>query len=167
MNIFALEIFDDEGDFCSFYTVRILEPESKCSETDKFFLRFRQSHKECVQMLAQLLQIIGVETGAIEEYFRFEGLAMAIPRGLVRGLELNFKNFPLRLYCMRISESLVILFNGGQKTSEKAQDGETSMTFFEANQFAARIQDAIMNKEITIIDGRIILSTYNENPIIL
>jgi len=38
MNIFALEVFDDEGEQCTFYTVRW--DESSISETDKFFEKY-------------------------------------------------------------------------------------------------------------------------------
>ncbi len=166
MNIFALEIFNDEGNYCSFYTVRVLEPESELSETDKFFYKFRSSHHEALQMLSQLIEVIGNEMGAIDDYFKFENSAMAIPPSSVINITLNFKQFPLRLYCMRISESLVILFNGGEKTSESAQDGNTSMAFIEANQFVKRIQEAITNKEILIKDS-LILSSDGQDPIIL
>ena len=39
MNAFALEIFNDEGNACTFYTVRWENAE--ISETDKFFVKFR------------------------------------------------------------------------------------------------------------------------------
>jgi hypothetical protein len=39
MNTFALEIFDDQGQVCTFYTVRW--EDAILSETDKFFQKFR------------------------------------------------------------------------------------------------------------------------------
>jgi hypothetical protein len=167
VNIFALETFNDEGNCCSFYTVRVMEPESELSETDKFFNKFRASHTEALQMLAEFIDTtIGNEMGALDEFFRFENSAMAMPPSSVSNIRFDFKGFPLRLYCLKISESLVILFNGGEKTTRNAQGGDTSMAFIEANQYANRIQEAIINKEI-IINGRLILSIDLRKPIIL
>jgi DNA-binding protein len=61
-----------------------------------------------------------------------------------------YGNFPLRLYCLRISENLVVLFNGAEKTAATAQGGRTSMAFQEANIFAKRMLDALQQKEIYI-----------------
>lgn len=76
------------------------------------------------------------------------------------------EEFPLRLYCLRLSSSCVILFNGGEKTSQKAQDGKTSMTFHEANIFADKILKAFAEKEIKLCEReREILDYYDSTPI--
>ncbi|AZI22723.1 hypothetical protein EIH07_06560 [Chryseobacterium taklimakanense] len=63
--------------------------------------------------------------------------------------EVDFgEDFPLRLYCMRLSSSCVILFNGGEKTSWAAQDGKTKVAFREANHYADKIQMALNNGDI-------------------
>ncbi len=154
MNTFALEIFDDEGSRCTFYTVRW--EEAVLSETDKFFQKFRKDEqlKTSLQELAKFLEIvIGDEKGALEDFFRFENTAQALPPSgnhKVGEIIINYGNFPLRIYCLRISDSLVVLFNGGEKTAENAQGGKTSMVFYEANQFAKRILEALQQKEIYI-----------------
>ena len=56
--------------------------------------------------------------GALKVFFRFENAAQAIPpcgTYKVEDIYINYANFPLRLYCLRISETLVVLFNGGEK----------------------------------------------------
>lgn len=85
------------------------------------------------------------------------------PRGshLVEEIVLSFYMFPLRLYCLRISDSLVILFNGAEKTSKVAQQGKTSMAFFEANLFAKRIIEAIQQNEIYISPNKRELRNFN------
>lgn len=91
--------------------------------------------------------------GALEDFFRFENAAQALPPSgtyQVEDLYINFGNFPLRLYCLRISETLVVLFNGGEKTADTAQRGKTSMAFQEANIFAKRILDALIKKTFTL-----------------
>lgn len=154
MNIFALEKFDDQGSRCTFYTVRW--EEAKWCETDKFFDKYECdiNFERAIQELAVFLtKKIGNEMGALEDFFRFENTAQALPpsgKHKVGEVTINYGNFPLRIYCLRISDSLVVLFNGGEKTAENAQGGKTSMVFHEANQFAKRILEALHKKEIYI-----------------
>lgn len=165
MNTFALEIFDDQGHVCTFYTVRWEDAE--LSETDKFFQNFRYDErlKHPLRELASFLKVvIGDEYGALYDFFRFENAAQALPPSgtyKVEDLYINFGNFPLRLYCLRISETLVVLFNGGEKTANTAQGGKTSMAFQEANTFAKRILDALINKDIYITADRRAFRYYN------
>jgi hypothetical protein len=108
--------------------------------------------------------VIGNKYGAKAYFFRFENRAGTLPpsgRYQVDKLTLNYKNFPLRLYCLRISESLVILFNGGEKTADTAQGGNTSMAFIEANKFAKKILEAINLKDIIITNDQRQLRYYN------
>ena len=167
MNTFALEIFDDQGKLCTFYTVRW--EDAKLSETDKFFLKFSKENqlKQALQELAKFLEVvIGNEYGALEEFFRFENNAQAIPSSgtyKVEDIYIKYGNFPLRLYCLRISESLVVLFNGGEKTANTAQQGKTSMAFQEANIFAKRILEALKNKDIYNNDKQRKFLNFNGN----
>jgi hypothetical protein len=154
VNIFTLEIFDNQGHTCTFYTVRWENAE--LSETYKFFVKYENDStiQRPLQELAKFISNkIGDELGALEDFFRFENAAQALPPSgtyRVEDIHINFDNFPLRLYCLRISETLVVLFNGGKKTAHTAQGGKTSMAFQEANIFAKRIMDALINKDIYI-----------------
>lgn len=165
MNTFALEVFDDQGQVCTFYTVR-WEDEAH-SETDKFFQKFRyhEKLKDPLRELAKFIEVvIGDEYGAVEEFFRFENAAQALPPSgtyRVEDLYINLGNFPLRLYCLRISESLVVLFNGGEKTADTAQGGKTSMAFQEANIFAKRIMEALKTQDIYITVNQRAFCDYN------
>jgi hypothetical protein len=108
-------------------------------------------------MLAKFLEkVIGDKMGALEDFFRFENSAHGLPPAgnfHVGEIALRFQSFPLRLYCLRISERLVILFNGGEKTSRTAQGGKTSMHFHDANRFAKRIMEALQEGELHIMAG--------------
>jgi len=154
VNIFALEKFDDQGSRCTFYTVRW--EEAVWSETDKYFDKYESDtdFERPIQELALFLtKKIGNDVGALEDFFRFEHTAQALPpsgKHRMGEITINYGNFPLRLYCLRISDSLVVLFNGGEKTAENAQGGKTSMVFHEANQFAKRILEALQKKDIYI-----------------
>lgn len=157
MEMFALEVFNDEGNCCTFYSVRW--ENQKVSETDKFFQKFQNdiTHKIALQKLVAFLEVVMEEKGALEAFFRPENNAQALPpqgKHLVKEITIDFVNFPLRLYCLRISDSLIVLFNGSEKTSNTAQGGKTSMVFAEANAFAKRILEALYQKDIYIENKR-------------
>ena len=157
VNTFTLDIFDDEGAQTTFYSVR--REDANLNETEKFFNKFRNDVrlKGYLQELAKFLQIvIGEEHGALKDFFRFENEAQALPpsgKHRVGAITINYGNFPLRLYCLRISDRLVVLFNGAEKTSVTAQGGNTGMVFTEANQFAKRIIEARLQKEIYVTEN--------------
>jgi len=171
MNIFELEIFDDQGEICTFYTVR--KCDADFTETDKFFTKYENDIKfqRSIQELAMFIsKKIGDEMGASECFFRFENTAQALPPSgthNVENISINYGNFPLRLYCLRISESLVVLFNGGEKTDGTAQGGKTSMAFQEANIFAKRILEALKEKVIYITDDHRGFRNFNNSKEIL
>lgn len=128
--------------------------------------------KVATQRLAKLItEVIGNTYGADDAFFnRFENRATALPpkgRVKISELELDYSGFPLRLYCLALSEELVVLFNGGIKDSQTIQDGKDilSTKFYEANDFAKKIFSA-MNSEEIIIDGRRI-TDYNGKTIIV
>ena len=165
---FALEVWDDEAEKVSFYTVRW--ENSDISETDKFFDKMNNipEMRPHVQELAKLIaEVIGNTYGAHDSFFnRFENRATALPpRGHIKlsELELDYTGFPLRLYCLALSEELVILFNGGIKNARTPQEStdSISMKLYEANDFAKRIFTALNQGEI-VIEGRII-RLYNGN----
>src|SRR5690606_11476552 len=108
--------------------------------------------------------------GALEDFFRFENAAQALPPSgthKVEDLYINFGNFPLRLYCLRISETLVVLFNCGKKTADTAQGGKTSMSYLEANIFAKRILDALREKDIYITNDQRAFRYYDDSDEII
>ncbi len=120
--------------------------------------------KDALQQLLELIrEVIGNNHGAQDAFFnRFENRITALPpKGHIKisELELDYLGFPLRLYCLALNEETVILFNGGIKNAQTAQDSkDISMKFYEANEFAKRIIGAINTGEI-IVNGRMI--TYH------
>lgn len=163
MNNFNLEVYWSKGVVCTFYTVRWNGEDT--DETNKFFERFLKDDSTSIyaeELLYLLFEKIGNEVGARNEFFRFENHAQALPSNkLLKVINWNKDSFPLRLYCMQLSNRLVILFGGGKKTSENAQGGETANFFRDANVFAKKITEAIASREIVITsDGRKIINGY-------
>jgi hypothetical protein len=102
---------------------------------------------------------------------RFENRVTALPpKGHIKisELELDYRGFPLRLYCLALSEEVVILFNGGIKDAQTAEEssGVLSMKLYEANEFARRILTA-KNTGVITIKGRTITDFNGETEIFL
>ncbi len=95
-----------------FYTLHV--EDEKNHETDNFLLKHESIDKckEDLAIITQYITKIGNETGALERYFRPEGSALALPICVCR----------LRLYCIRCSDSVMILGNGGIKSAQKVKD---------------------------------------------
>jgi hypothetical protein len=170
VNTFVLEIWDDTLAKVTFHTVRWENAE--LSEMDKFLLKYGNNHihKDSFQLLIQLIvEVIGNTNGAKNAYFnRQENKAVALPpKGTLEELEIS-ANFPFRLYCYRINENIVILFNGGLKTSQKVQNSpDLSMKFHEAQSFAKAIEEGFKDCFIKIDEKkRCIVSTDESEQII-
>jgi hypothetical protein len=162
VNTFALEIWYDEGSICTFYTVRwVTDDNDALSETDKFFDQYAVIEHplvdEAMQLLRLITESIGNRYGATNDFFdRAENNAQALPprpKQWVSEIEELGFNFPLRLFCYRISAHIVILFNGGIKDGPSAQQSSNlGMKFYEAQQFAKTIEAAIRSGLIIILD---------------
>lgn len=169
MNIFALEIWDDEARRCTFYTVRYADSDE--NETDKFFKKY-DSVPECrrstQELLSFILDSIGDDHGAVDALFnRFENEVVGLPnkgKANVSGIVFLYPNFPLRLYALRINnrDDLVVLFNGGLKSAQTNQESrDIHIKWLEACQLARRIEAALRDKEIIIDDKKRRLFSYN------
>lgn len=96
------------------YTVHFKGDEK--NETDKFidtFINHPKYQKDLQTIIYWIYKRIGKE-GALERFFRPEKNAKALP--------IQPANPKLRLYCVRISDKILILGNGGVKTSKKVKD---------------------------------------------
>ena len=152
-----VEVFSDKGSKVTFYTVR--EEGAEFSETEIFFRKVYESeYKEDVQKLTRLLSNqIANKYGAHKKYFnRHERLAVALPPKKYNPFKkeeaISFAYSPLRLYSLKVSDSIVVLFNGGLKfTDGSAQnDPNVSIHFHEANEYARKILQAIKDGMICL-----------------
>lgn len=179
MNTFVLEIWYDEGQACTFYSVHknTDETESSHSETDKFFDTYtapgHPMANKAYELFRLITQSIGNKYGATDDFFdRTENLAQALPPLPKRGVEEIRQlgtRFPLRLFCYRVTAQIVILFNGGSKEAQTiAQNPGLSMKFYEAQAFTKKIIAALMSRELLIsANGRYLETTDQSLPILL
>lgn len=178
MNTFALDIWYDEGSICTFYTVRLISDDDDLpSETDIFFdtytVKENPLEQEAFQLFRLITESIGNRYGAIDDFFdRIENKAQALPpkpKSWIEEIkEIGF-NFPLRLFCYRVSNQIVILFNGGVKETNIVQESKNlSIKFYEAQTFVKKIEEALKTKMIDIsIDKRYLVSFDGTSEIIL
>lgn len=105
-----------------FYTIRFIDKD--ICETDEFISRFINDllHQDDVTKIVYWLNKMGQEFGTVERFFRLE-------RGAVKAIPI-YKS-KLRLYCIRLSDELLILGNGGVKTSQKLQDSPDAFPSFD------------------------------------
>lgn len=177
MNTFATIEEAQRFDLVTYYTIRseVDEEKENLNEFEKWILKHSrdESVKDEYQDIMALLERMGQKLSAKLRYFRHEGRAEALPPNWK---ELNrqekeahitySKN--LRLYCIRITESVVILFNGGIKSdgAKTAEECPNVRKYFrQANSFAKAIDEAISNREIQMEKGKLIFDPDFEIPI--
>ncbi len=176
MNNFALEIWDDEGTRCTFYTVK--QDGLTDNETDRFFDRFTEDkeneHYDAALELYQLISDpIKNKYGATNDFVnRNEARAQALPpkpNDRLEEIAVLGNNFPLRLFCYRINEKILILFNGGIKSAATAQDSlDLKTKFNDAQAFVKRIEDHLKHGLIEIDhSGRFLTDGINTTDIYL
>lgn len=170
MNTFAVKIWFDETALCSFYTVQWEGADE--NETDRFFERYEDDDNPLNSSANELLQLIlhsiGDKYGAIDDFFdRFKNQAQALPpkpKHRVSEIHELGIHFPLRLYCFRISQSIVVLFNGGVKDQRTDQESEDiRLKFHEAQLFAQRISQALQDGTILIAKDKRTLKDFQGN----
>jgi len=113
--------------------------------------------EEDMNNLFHWLEVIGESEGAKEKYFRNEAYlsdtsALPPPNRVMQHHELIVND--IRLYCFRVNEHVVFLFNGGIKTANKAQDCPNVSGYFkQANLLVKKINCLFQEKEIHWADN--------------
>lgn len=103
------------------YSIRI--GEDRDNEFRKFLILFKSETDKYLQddfyRIAEAINEIS-EKGALERFFRPEGKyadrVYAVPKEILR--RDKTKHGTLRLYCLRISDKLLIIGGGGEKTTD-------------------------------------------------
>lgn len=108
----------NNSDSCTVYTIQFLSDDK--SEFEKFISKFREDAElnPDFQAIMRFIEQI-ISNGALERYFRREGKmndsVVALP-------VLKSK---LRLYCLRLTDKILILGNGDVKNSRTYEEDET------------------------------------------
>ena len=108
----------NDTDKCTIYTIQFSEEAE--SEYERFYSKFiKDAHLN--QDLLRIVQLVDriADEGALERFFRPEGKmrdsVVALP--LLRS--------KLRLYCLRLSDKILVPGNGGVKNSRTYEEGDS------------------------------------------
>ena len=120
-----------------------------------------------------ITESIGNRYGATDDFFdRIVNRAQELPPKPKQWIE-EIKdlgiNFPLRLFCYRVTKNIVILFDGGVKESQSTQESkQLSMKFYDAQFFVKKIVEALQSEMLEISDdGRYLKNFDGTTEIIL
>ncbi len=166
VDIFVLEVWDDEGARCTFYTVKYEYADT--NETDLFFNKYdaMSEYKEAGQILLSfILNAIGEDHGAIDDFFnRSENEVKGLPvqgKVVIEEITYHYPEFPLRIYALKITNNIVILFNGGVKDGPTNQTSSLNMEWRAACEFAKRIEEALRDGSIIVDETNRKLTNYD------
>ena len=130
----------------------MLLDKDELSELERFVENFPEGcgYPEDIDTIIAWLDRIG-ENGALERYFRYEGKfgdgVSAIP----------IETSNLRLYCIRLSDKILIFGNGGVKDCATWQDSETLSDYVEMLVDTSRfISSRLSDGKLYIVDKDII-----------
>lgn len=146
---YSIELIE-EHDAVNIYSVHLDAEE--LSELERFFEKFPDGcdYDEDVDTIIAWLDRIG-ESGALERYFRYEGKyadgVSAIP----------IETSNLRLYCIGLSDKILIFGNGGVKDCSTWEESKNLSEYVEMLMDTSRfITSRIKNGTIYLVDKEII-----------
>ena len=113
-----IELLED-GDKVSLYSPHFEGEEY--SEFEKFLLTYMDTYPDDVRQLVYRLDIIKRD-GAADRHFRYEGTYEGTMRDRVMALPSHLETTSLRLYLLNIQAKILILGNGGLKTTATYQE---------------------------------------------
>ncbi|MDD2952025.1 MAG: hypothetical protein PHC95_02510 [Parabacteroides sp.] len=139
----------NETNSCTIYTIRFL------SETDSEFERFYNKFKDDATYNPDLMRIVSfidkiADRGALERFFRPEGKyndgVCALP--VVQS--------KLRLYCLRLSDQILILGNGGVKNTKTYNENDKLKGYvLTLQKFEKLIKECVKDGTVAISENTI------------
>lgn len=147
----------------TYYTVHI--DGRKKSEFGDFLERMGvPAYKSELEKILRFITKIGDEYGAKPTRFRDERKAEALPPEYYHYIAANpnAKEYGLRLYCVRLSEQIVVLLNGDMKTDFDPEKCTNCRPHFKlANTISQKINEAIYpDKSLKLIGKQIIMDDF-------
>lgn len=171
-----LEIFA-EYENVAYYTVKSIidDVPDELTETDKFYASFddpAHPHFEEFDTIYRVVDAMGNSPrGAERCLFRFENDADALPPNRrdaerVFGIDV-IKHSELRLYCIRLSNDVVVLLNGGVKIEDDPRDCPNVGRHFHFAQLIARAIDQLIAEKAIQIGKKCIINNTGEDDVTL
>lgn len=127
----------------SLFTICI-EGES-CSEIEKFIQKYSESYNKDLNVILTAIKHMLNASGFLERYFRPEGKMND------RVCALPIQSGKLRLYCLRINDSILIAGNGGVKNAQKYQDCD------ELNGYVVDLQKLDKALKVAVKRGNVVI----------
>jgi len=134
--LFTLELLE-EHERINIYSVH--QQGEEFSEFENFLNKFKETHPKDVGKILYRLERI-INDGVFDRHFRYAGKM----RERVRELPANIDTAKLRVYCLCISEQILILGNGGVKSSKTYNEDPQLNSYVEILQ---AIDQKIKNKQ--------------------
>lgn len=123
------------------------------------------SNKVQFQEILKWTSLIENEYEAKTKYFRHEENADALPPKwhYFQTEPDDYTDYGLRLYCIRLSDNIVILLNGDRKTAQKVNDCSNCKPHFRmANRISIAINNAILNRDIALKTDSKLIEVYDD-----
>lgn len=139
----------NSGDSCTMYTIQFLSDDK--SEFEKFVSKFRNDAvlNTDFQTIMRFVQQI-LSNGALERYFR--------PEGKMRDsvVALPILKSKLRLYCLRLTDKILILGNGDVKNSKTYEEDETLQGYvMDLQKFEELLKQEVLSGNVEITEKEI------------
>lgn len=148
MKELTVKNIENEG-IVKMYTLQFSD--ANLSEFEKFVQRFKDSGElnRDYQIIIYALSKIS-NNGALERYFRPEGKMND------RVCALPVDSGKLRLYCLRITDKILIIGNGGLKTTQTYEESEELLGYvMDLQKFDLLIKKEVANGSLTISETEI------------
>ncbi|MBP3288372.1 MAG: hypothetical protein J6L79_03975 [Muribaculaceae bacterium] len=140
----------NSSDSCTMYTIQFLSDDM--SEFEKFIAKFREDAElnPDFQAIMRFVEQI-LSNGALERYFRREGKmhdsVVALP-------VLKSK---LRLYCLRLTDKILVLGNGDVKNSRTYEENDTLQGYvMDLQKFERLLKQEVRSGNVEITEKEII-----------
>lgn len=148
MNEAELILFD-QSDNCTVYSIRFLAEED--SEVEKFYAKFKESSEynaDFERIITVLMNML--DNGALERYFRYEGKMSD------RVVALPVMRSKLRLYCLRLSDKIIVVGNGGIKNTRTYEESDELRGYvLTLQQLDKLLQEGVNDGSIVISENKI------------
>lgn len=139
----------NEGSRCTLYSIQFTSEDN--SEYERFYAKFIENAKLNHDLL-RIVQIVDkiADKGALERFFRPEG---KMKDSVVALPVLSSK---LRLYCLRLSNGILILGNGGVKNSRTYEEDDSLRGYvLNLQKFEELLKEGKRNGTVTITERTI------------